>query len=94
MRKISDVGVNLIKSFEGCKLTSWRDVDGIWTIGHGSVRGVYPGMVITREQAEQMLRAEILNDESYIQAVVTKPINQPMFDALLSFVYNIGQGNF
>lgn len=51
-------------------------------------------MVITHEQAEKMLRAEILNDESYIQAVVTKPINQQMFDALLSFVYNIGQGNF
>jgi lysozyme len=91
---ISDNGLNLIKDFEGIRLSAYPDSSGVWTIGYGSTQGVHPGMVISLAQADQMLRNEISTDESYVTAVVNVDIAQSMFDAMVSFTYNIGQGNF
>ena len=49
----SEKGLNLIKSFEGCHLTSYKCPGGVWTIGYGHTAGVTEGNRITQQQADQ-----------------------------------------
>mgnify|MGYP003136316221 FL=1 len=66
---------------------------GVWTIGYGHIKGVSEGMTITQEQAEQMLLDELIEYENYINELVTVPLSQNQFDALVSWVYNLGPAN-
>jgi len=66
--------------------------DGKWTIGWGCTEGVHPGLVWTRQQAEAGYRREMAKFEAVITRLVKVPINQNQFDALVSLVYNIGEG--
>ncbi len=88
----SQTGINLIKSFEGCRLTSYRDVAGIWTIGYGHTGNIAPGMCISQEQAEAFLKSDLARFEECVNRGVTVPLTQDMFDALVSFTYNVGTG--
>ena len=91
--KISQAGYDLIKSFEGCKLTAYEDVVGVWTVGYGSTGGdVCKGLTITQDNAEQRLRDHIGKLEGAIDRMVTVPLTQGEFDALCSFAYNVGAG--
>ena len=92
--RTSQNGINLIKQFEGCRLTSYQDGGGVWTIGYGSTGNVGPGLVWTQEQADQALSEDLLHTETGINCMVTVPLTQNQFDALVSFVFNIGKGNF
>ena len=87
-------GTKLLKYFEGCKLTAYQDSVGVWTIGYGHTKGVYDGMTITQDQAEQMLLSELEEYEGYIKDMVTVPLTQNQFDALVVWVYNLGPTNF
>jgi len=92
--KTSQAGVNLIKSFEGCKLTAYQDSAGVWTIGYGHTSGVKAGMKITEAQAEAYLKGDLVTAENAVNGKVTYRIKQNQFDALVSFTYNVGSGNF
>ena len=87
-------GTKLLKYFEGCKLTAYQDSVGVWTIGYGHTKGVYDGMTITQEEAEQMLLSELEEYEGYVEKYVTVPLTQNQFDALVVWVYNLGPTNF
>ena len=91
--KTGTKGIELIKYFEGCELEAYKCAAGGWTIGYGHIKGVTPESVITQEQAEQMLGEELNEYESYINDMVTTPLSQNQFDALVSWVYNLGGGN-
>ena len=87
-------GTKILKFFEGCKLTAYQDSVGVWTIGYGHTKGVYAGMSITQEEAEQMLLTELEEYEGYVEKYVTVPLTQNQFDALVVWVYNLGPTNF
>jgi len=90
---ISQIGLDLIKDFEGCELTSYQDIVGIWTVGYGCTGpGIGKGMVITPQEAENMLRRHLERVEAAIERMVTVPLTQGEFDALCSFCYNLGEG--
>lgn len=96
--KISKVGINLIKEFEGCYLKAYKCPAGVWTIGIGHTgtidgKPVCAGMTITQEKAEQLL-SECL--EKRYEPAVRKftGLNQNQYDALVSFCYNLGPGIF
>ena len=91
--KTGTKGIELIKHFEGCELEAYKCAAGVWTIGYGHIKGVTPESVITQEQAEQMLVEELNEYEGYINDMVTVPLSQNQFDALVSWVYNLGGGN-
>ena len=91
--KISNTGIDLIKHFEGCELEAYKCAAGVWTIGYGHIKGVTPESVITQEQAEQMLVEELNEYEGYINDMVTTPLSQNQFDALVSWTYNLGPTN-
>ncbi|QEL55978.1 lysozyme [Chromobacterium paludis] len=87
-------GINLIKQFEGLKLTAYQDSVGVWTIGYGHTgTDVQPGQTISSDQAEQLLRQDLVRFEQGVGKLVKTPINQNQFDALVSFSYNLGLGN-
>jgi lysozyme len=88
--EISQVGINLIKSFEGCRLTSYQDVVGVWTIGYGHTSGVRSGQTITQQQADDLLKSDLASFGNQVTDLVHVPLNQYQFDALVSFCYNVG----
>ena len=88
--KISKVGLDLIKSFEGCQLKAYRCPAGVWTIGYGHTGGVKPGQTINHAQATVMLQTDLGSYEMAVNKNVKVPINQNQFDALVSFTYNCG----
>lgn len=88
----SDKGIALIKSFEGCHLTSYQCPSGVWTIGYGHTAGVCKGMSITQEKAEEYLKSDLTKYEKYVTNTGLN-LNQNQFDALVSFTYNCGNGN-
>ena len=93
--KLSQNGVNFIKSHEALRLKAYQDSKGVWTIGWGHTKNVRPGDVITREQAEQFIRDDFAWVERTLNTdLVTgrdKPlVTQNEFDALCSLVFNIG----
>lgn len=87
-------GRDLIESVEGIRLKAYLDGNGIPTIGFGSTGNVKMGDVITAEQADARLAADLHQAEWAVNTFVKVPLNQNQFDALSSFVYNIGSGNF
>ena len=91
--KISEEGKELLKKFEGCKLEAYQDSVGVWTIGYGHTKGVYKGMTISQDDAEEMLEEEMEEYEGYIEEYVEVPLSQNEFDALVCWVYNLGPTN-
>lgn len=87
---ISKQGLDLIKHFEGLRLKAYKCPSGVWTIGYGHTKGVYPGMVITEELAEKFLIDDVWNFEREVESLVHVPVTQGQFDALVSFAYNVG----
>jgi len=93
-RRLSERGAKLIAKFEGFRSCPyWDKHGGVWTIGYGSTKGVGPrSRCITREEALQRMKGEV--NREYAKAVNDLPVelNQNQFDALVSFVYNLGPG--
>lgn len=90
--KTSNNGLNLIKRFEGCHLTAYKDPVGIPTIGYGHIKGVKMGMQITQAQADAYLKEDVVSAEKAVSKY-SYPYTQDQFDALVSFTYNCGAGN-
>ena len=90
--KTSNNGLNLIKRFEGCHLTAYKDPVGITTIGYGHIKGVKMGMKITQAQADAYLKEDVVSAEKAVSKY-SYPYTQDQFDALVSFTYNCGAGN-
>ncbi len=90
----SNKGMDLIKRFEGLKLKAYLDSVGVPTIGYGHTHGVKMGDVITGEQADKYLSEDLHVAELTINTNVKVKLTQNQFDALASFVFNLGSGNF
>lgn len=93
LMKISQKGVELIKKYEGCQLTAYRCPAGVLTIGFGNTKHAKQGVTITLEQAEQYLKEDIAPIEKAINALNIN-FKQGQFDALVSWCFNLGLGNF
>ena len=92
--KTSQRGINLIKQFEGARLTAYKCPAGVYTIGYGHTRGVKRGMKITEEEASAYLTADLLNSEKAVERYDSVyHWNQNEFDALVSFTFNCGATN-
>jgi lysozyme len=97
--KTSQVGINLITSFEDLVLTAYDDGVGVWTIGFGTT--VYPdgtkvkkGDTCTAEQAKAYFAYDLKRFENAVNSGLIVLVNQNQFDALVSLTYNIGETAF
>lgn len=89
--RTSQNGINLIKSFEGCRLRAYKCAAGVPTIGYGHTAGVKMGQTISQVQAESYLKDDLMKYETKVMKYYDKyRFNQNEFDALVSFAFNIG----
>lgn len=93
-RRVNQAGLELIKSFEGCRLKAYRCPAGVWTIGYGHTgRDVVAGLMISQETADELLRDDLAKFEAGVVALVgSSPTNDNQFSALVSFAFNCGLG--
>lgn len=90
----SQACVDFVKSFEGFRATAYKCPAGVWTIGYGCTENVSPGDTVTEAEAEQMLSDELLYASKAVDELVEVELTQNEYDALTSFVYNVGREAF
>lgn len=89
---VSDAGISLVKSFEGFSATPYKDGAGYNSIGYGhKIRTGELFDSITEETAEELLRDDLQDAEQAVNDLVTVALNQNQFDALTSWVFNLGR---
>ena len=91
--KTSEVGIELIKEFEGCKQVAYQDSVGVWTIGYGHTKDVYEGQLSIKKTCERFLAEDLQEFEDYVEAIVEVSLSQNQFDALVAWTFNLGPGN-
>lgn len=84
--------VDLVKHFEGLRLTSYLCPTGHWTVGWGHTKGVERGDTITAEEAEELLEYDLNNAAEAVDRQITVPLNDNQRGTLASFVFNIRKG--
>jgi lysozyme len=100
--KTSKRGIDLICEFEGFRAKAYPDPGTggePWTIGYGHTSNAGPpivrkGMVITKDEAKAILARDITTFEVAVMSLLKRPPTQNQFDAMVSFCYNVGPGNF
>lgn len=91
--RTNQAGINLIRKFEGCRLEAYTCPAGRLTIGYGHTQGVYAGMHITPKIADEFLKSDLAEFENQLNGLHLH-LTENQFSALISFIYNLGFGNF
>ena len=91
--KASIDAYELIKQFEGLRLKAYLCPAGIWTIGYGHTSGVSPNSFITIQEADEYLHRDVATIEMQLNKL-NLSLRQCQWDAIVSFVFNVGIGNF
>lgn len=88
--------LDLVKQFEGCQLTAYRDLAGVLTIGYGHTgKDVHEGLVWTQAQADEALEHDLQQANLLLCQYSPEIINTPSAEeALTDFVFNLGIGNY
>lgn len=82
--------VEFLKEKEGYRSLAYRDAVGVWTIGFGHTATARPGMKITPEQGEDLLRKDARRFEKYVFKTANRILKEHQFAALVSFTFNLG----
>lgn len=96
--QLSDKGLQLVKDSEGFRSKAYQDTGGVWTVGYGTTR--INGRPVTKFDtvdelyAVVLLKADVASAEESVTRLVKVPLTQNQFDALVDFVYNLGEGQF
>ena len=91
--KASVDAYELIKQSEGLLLKAYLCPAGIWTIGYGHTSGVSPNSFITIQEADEYLHRDVATIEMQLNKL-NLSLRQCQWDAIVSFVFNVGIGNF
>lgn len=96
--KTSKTGIDLIKEFESCSLKAYKCPAGVLTIGYGHTglvngKPITSDMTITELLAETLLAIDLQKFENAVNKLNLE-LNQNQFDSIISFIFNIGSGNF
>ena len=96
--QISYRGKELLKELEGFRHHACLEPGGVWTIGYGTTKidgkPVEAGQTVTEVQAQKWLDEDLAWAQTAVNKLVKVKLTQNMFDALVSFVYNIGESAF
>ena len=90
----SEKAYSLIRSFEGLRLKAYKCSAGKYTIGYGHTNRVKAWERITPEHAEELLERDVKAIEDELNKIITVDLTQNQMDAIISFVFNVGVGNF
>ena len=87
----SKQGIDLTKSFESCRLTAYKDIKGVLTIGYRHTGDeVVEGLVWTQDQADTQLVMDLQRAENMVDTCVTVQLTQGQYDAMVDFAFNLG----
>lgn len=94
--KISEIGIQKIKTREELRLTAYRCEAGVLTIGYGHTAGVKAGDKITEMQAVEFFKRDVAEIERYLNKMIEQgtEFRQSEYDALISLIFTIGLGSF
>jgi lysozyme len=92
--RVSRTAIELIKRFEGYRRAAAQLPDGRWTIGHGHTLTARQGAEVSPDDAEALLLYDLIGVSHALNEAVFAPLTQNQFDALVSFVFNIGLDSF
>lgn len=96
--QISYNGLEALKEYEGFRADAYKDTGGVWTIGFGTTiadgKPVTQGMWCSQAQAIEWLRVDCAGAQTAVNQLVRVPLKQNQFDALVSFIYNVGEDAF
>lgn len=91
-RRINAAGLAIVKHYEDCELESYLCPSRVWTIGYGHTHNVQKGMVWTQRQCDETLEADLREFEAAVERLVTVPLTENQFSAIVSWVFNVGVG--
>ena len=94
VNRISRIGLDLIKGFEGLRRRSEPLANGRWIVGYGHTRSAREGVEVTEREAEYLLRYDLQEYEDLVRNEALAPLNQNEFDALVAFAWNVGKDAF
>ncbi len=92
--KPSQSCIDLVKSFEGFQSKAYLCPAGVWTVGYGTTENVSSGDCVTETEAEELLRNDLLDASKAVDELVDVDMSQAQYDALASFIYNVGREAF
>jgi GH24 family phage-related lysozyme (muramidase) len=92
--RTGDTGLNLIKGYEGLRMSAHYAPNEQWTVGYGHISSARHGMSVTEGDAERLLKDDVQPIEQLISDTVRAPLNQNEHDALVSLIFNIGEDNW
>jgi lysozyme len=91
MDRLDPKGLEIIRRFEGLRLDAYRDPVGVLTIGWGHTGpDVVPGLAISRQRAEALLKADVMAAAAAVDRLVRVPLARNERAALVSFTFNVG----
>lgn len=94
-RAINQAGLDVIKSFEGCRYKAYRCPAGVWTCGYGSTGpDVGPDTQWSPEQAQARLSSDLHKFEAGVLKLLSAETSDNEFSAMVCLAYNIGLGSF
>lgn len=94
LMKINSEGLELIKSFEGCRLKAYQDSVGVWTIGYGHTGDIaVAGREIDQSTADALLCEDLDRFETGVSKLLKVKASSNQFSALVSFSFNVGLSN-
>ncbi|MEL7028189.1 MAG: lysozyme, partial [Pseudomonadota bacterium] len=91
--RMNRAGLEIIKESEGLRLEAYQ-LGGQWLIGYGHAATAEPGMIISEAKAEELLRSDLRATEDGLKRILTVPVNENEFSAMVSLAYNLGIGGF
>ncbi len=89
----SALGLALIQDYEGFRAEPAQLPNGGWLVGYGHERAE-PGDAVNEAESLNLLRADLAPIEGVVNALVTEPLTQSQFDALVSFAFSVGLDAF
>ena len=92
--RTGDTGLNLIKGYEGLRMSAHYAPSEQWTVGYGHTSSARHGMSVTEGDAERLLKDDVAPIEKLLGDTVRAPLNQNEHDALVSLIFNIGEDNW
>lgn len=92
--QLNQAGTALIRRFESCELTCYKDIVGLLTIGWGHRTMLPLGTAITQAEANRLLDSDLTETCTHVKALLTMDLTDNQFSAIICLVFNIGVGNF
>lgn len=92
--RTGETGLNLIKGYEGLRMSAHYAPSEQWTVGYGHTSTARHGMSVTEGDAERYLKDDVKPIEALLASTVRAPLNQNEHDALVSLIFNIGEANW